>query len=66
MRVTNAQRQLSLDVKMYSKGKTFGREVFCKFCFACYHRMKCIAHPKARSEGMLCVKAKNRMKGEKK
>ena len=60
--MTDVQRQLALDTKMYSKGKTFGQEYFCKFCFACYHSLKCIADPKCRSEGMLCVKAECRAK----
>ena len=61
--MTNAQRQLALDTRMYINGKSYGKEKYCKHCFACYHGVKCIADGAVRSTQVLCVKAKDRMNG---
>lgn len=61
--MTNAERQLTLETMMYKNGKTFGREKFCKQCWACYHGRECIAASGMRSTQILCVKAKDRAEG---
>ena len=61
--MTNVERQLTLDTKMYRK-KSFGSEDYCAYCFAkdCI-KGGCIAVSKHRSKSCLCVKAECRMLG---
>ena len=59
----NSDRQLILDTQNYRNGKMWGKNDYCKYCWACYHGEKCIAESKARSLQFLCVKAKDRMEG---
>ena len=56
----NELRQLCLDTANY-RTKSWGKNDYCKHCWACYHGTKCIADPKSRSTQILCVKAKDRM-----
>lgn len=62
--MTNALRQLCLDTANYRNGKAWGKNNYCKYCWACYHSTKCIANPETRSKQILCVKAKDRMDGK--
>ena len=59
--MTNKERQLTLDTKMYRK-KSYGFEDYCSHCWAkdCI-KGGCIAVPKNRSKSCLCVKAECRM-----
>jgi hypothetical protein len=61
--MTNTERQLTLDTKMYRK-KSYGKEDYCAYCFAkdCI-KGGCIVKSKHRSKSMLCVKAECRMNG---
>lgn len=61
--MTNSDRQFTLDSQNYRNGKAFGKNDYCKHCWACYYGVKCIADPKMRSTQFLCVKAKERMEG---
>lgn len=58
--MTNIDRQLILDTRMYRRGKNYGQEKYCKYCWACYYGNNCIAKPVVRSTQLLCVKAESR------
>ena len=59
LNMNNKDRQLVLDTKMY-KYQTFGKEPYCKFCWANSHTA-CIMESDYRSSGLNCVKAECRM-----
>jgi hypothetical protein len=63
--VTKEERQITLQTRMYRK-KSFGKENYCTRCWACYHYESCIADAKIRSVQCLCVKAEERLTGQKK
>lgn len=41
--------------------ENYGKEKYCKYCWACYHGKSCIATPESRSKMKLCEIAKARM-----
>ena len=60
--MTDEQTQLRLETKMYRKGKMFGRDKCCNFCWAQKHGRECITQSRTRHEGTHCASAFRRMK----